>query len=134
MATGIRDKVAILGMGCSRFGERWDCGADDLMVEAFTECIADAGIEFELKLPHRAFHRKVGDFAKLSVTPAGAIVDAAEWQRGAPAWLADTADLEYVASLMQPCHTVGRFAPWIAPPVQGVGGKPGDFEYVRLAS
>lgn len=45
MASGIRDKVVILGMGCSRFGERWDCGADDLMVEAFGEAIADAGIE-----------------------------------------------------------------------------------------
>lgn len=44
MATGIRDKVAIVGMGCSRFGERWDCGADDLMLEAFNEAIADAGI------------------------------------------------------------------------------------------
>ena len=44
MASGIRDKVAILGMGCSRFGERWDCGADDLMVEAFNEALADAGI------------------------------------------------------------------------------------------
>jgi len=44
MATGIRDKVAIVGMGCSRFGERWDCGADDLMLEAFNEALADAGI------------------------------------------------------------------------------------------
>jgi acetyl-CoA C-acetyltransferase len=44
MATGIRDKVAILGMGCSRFGERWDCGSEDLMLEAFNEAIADAGI------------------------------------------------------------------------------------------
>jgi acetyl-CoA C-acetyltransferase len=45
MATGIRDKVAILGMGCSKFGERWDKEADDLMVEAFEEALADAGIE-----------------------------------------------------------------------------------------
>ena len=45
MATGIKDKVAIIGMGCSRFGERYDCGADDLMVEAFGEALADAGIE-----------------------------------------------------------------------------------------
>jgi len=45
MATGIRDKVAIIGMGCSRFGERWDMGAEELMVEAFTECLQDAGIE-----------------------------------------------------------------------------------------
>jgi acetyl-CoA C-acetyltransferase len=45
MSDGIRDKVAILGMGCSRFGERWSCGADDLMLEAFGEALADAGIE-----------------------------------------------------------------------------------------
>ena len=44
MATGIRDKVAIVGMGCSRFGERWDCGPDDLMLEAFNEALADAGL------------------------------------------------------------------------------------------
>jgi acetyl-CoA acetyltransferase len=45
MANGIRDRVAIIGMGCTVFGERWDKGADDLMVEAFEEAIADAGIE-----------------------------------------------------------------------------------------
>ena len=44
MASGIRDKVAILGMGCSRFGERWDCGPEDLMLEAFNEALADAGV------------------------------------------------------------------------------------------
>jgi len=44
MASGIRDKVAILGMGCSRFGERWDAGADELMLEAFNEALTDAGI------------------------------------------------------------------------------------------
>jgi len=45
MASGIRDKVAIIGMGCSKFGERWDVGAEGLIVEAFREAIADAGIE-----------------------------------------------------------------------------------------
>ncbi len=45
MASGIKDKVAILGMGCSRFGERWDCGGEELMVEAFSEAIEDAGID-----------------------------------------------------------------------------------------
>ncbi len=45
MASGIKDKVAILGMGCSKFGERWDKEADDLMVEAYEEALADAGIE-----------------------------------------------------------------------------------------
>ncbi len=45
MATGIKDKVAIIGMGCTRFGERWEVGAEQLMVEAFDECLEDAGIE-----------------------------------------------------------------------------------------
>lgn len=45
MATGIRDKVAIIGMGCSKFGERWDDGSEELMVEAYQECIQDAGID-----------------------------------------------------------------------------------------
>jgi acetyl-CoA C-acetyltransferase len=45
MASGIRDKVAILGMGCTRFGERWDAGADALMVEAYQEALADAGVD-----------------------------------------------------------------------------------------
>ena len=45
MADGIKDKVAIIGMGCTRFGERWDMGAEELMVEAFKECLEDAGIE-----------------------------------------------------------------------------------------
>jgi acetyl-CoA C-acetyltransferase len=47
MASGIKDKVAILGMGCSRFGERWDAGSGALMSEAFEEALADAGIERE---------------------------------------------------------------------------------------
>jgi acetyl-CoA C-acetyltransferase len=45
MTTGIRDKVAILGMGCTKFGERWDSSATQLINEAFNECISDAGID-----------------------------------------------------------------------------------------
>lgn len=45
MASGIKDKVAIVGMGCARFGERWDAGPDDLMVEAFTEALQDSGLQ-----------------------------------------------------------------------------------------
>jgi acetyl-CoA C-acetyltransferase len=45
MATGIKDKVVILGMGCSKFGEHWDKNAEHLMVDAFEEAVKDAGIE-----------------------------------------------------------------------------------------
>jgi len=104
------------------------------VMRAWNRVVADAGIDFELTLPHRAFHRKVGDFSGLAVTPVGEIIDPAQWQRSASDWLPAATDLEYIASLMRPYHAVGAFAPWIAPPSSGVGGKPGDFEYVRLAS
>ena len=45
MADGIKDRVAILGMGCTRFGERWESYSEDLAIEAFVECLADAGID-----------------------------------------------------------------------------------------
>ena len=45
MATGIKNKVAIVGVGCTHFGEHWDRSAESLAVEAFEEAIADAGIE-----------------------------------------------------------------------------------------
>lgn len=45
MAGSIADKVAIIGMGCTRFGEFWDKGVDDLLVEAAYEAMEDAGIE-----------------------------------------------------------------------------------------
>ncbi|WP_425407894.1 acetyl-CoA acetyltransferase [Hyphococcus sp.] len=47
MAEGIRDKVAIVGMGCTKFGERWDAGPEDLVTEAFEEALGDAGIDRE---------------------------------------------------------------------------------------
>lgn len=47
MAEGIKDKVAIIGMGCTQFGELWDKSAEDLIVEAFKEAIEDAGIELK---------------------------------------------------------------------------------------
>ena len=39
-SNGIRDKVAIVGMGCTAFGEHWDRSADDLLVEATEQCFA----------------------------------------------------------------------------------------------
>ena len=41
---GIRDRVAIVGMGCTPFGEHWDKSADDLLIDAATEAIASAGV------------------------------------------------------------------------------------------
>src|SRR4030067_265729 len=41
---GIRDRVAIIGMGCTRFDEHWDKSTDDLLVEAANEAFTSAGV------------------------------------------------------------------------------------------
>lgn len=41
----IKDKVAIIGMGCTKFGELWNKGLEDLVIEAAYEAYEDAGIE-----------------------------------------------------------------------------------------
>jgi acetyl-CoA C-acetyltransferase len=43
----IKDKVAIIGMGCTKFGELWDTSLDDLIVDASYEAFEDAGIKPE---------------------------------------------------------------------------------------
>ncbi|MBK9180441.1 MAG: acetyl-CoA acetyltransferase [Acidimicrobiales bacterium] len=46
-SNGIRDRVAIVGMGCTPFGEHWDKGVDDLLVDASSEALASAGVELD---------------------------------------------------------------------------------------
>ena len=41
----IKDKVAIIGMGCTKFGENWDKSPEDMMVDACYEAFEDAGVE-----------------------------------------------------------------------------------------
>jgi acetyl-CoA C-acetyltransferase len=45
MSDGIRDKVAVVGVGCCRFGENWDQSPADMIVDAAYEAYADAGLE-----------------------------------------------------------------------------------------
>jgi acetyl-CoA C-acetyltransferase len=47
MSGSIKDKVAIVGMGCTKFGALWDKGPTDLIVEAVNEACEDAGIELK---------------------------------------------------------------------------------------
>src|SRR5690606_31415957 len=47
-SNGIRDRVAIVGMGCTNFGERWDLSTDDLLVGAATMAMDSAGVAQEL--------------------------------------------------------------------------------------
>jgi len=45
MAEGIKDKAAIIGMGCVKFGENWEQSAADMIIDAVYEAYEDAGIE-----------------------------------------------------------------------------------------
>src|SRR4030042_171125 len=47
MRESIKDKVAIVGMGCTQFGERWDADIEDLIKEASQEALEDAGVEIK---------------------------------------------------------------------------------------
>jgi benzoyl-CoA 2,3-dioxygenase component B len=85
-----------------------------------------------LRLPHVGFNRKVGVFAGCHVTPDGRMVDAATWEAGRPSWLPTPADKAHVASLMRPVYDPGKIAAWLAPPRNGINGKPLDYEYVRF--
>jgi benzoyl-CoA 2,3-dioxygenase component B len=102
-------------------------------VDRWNRAIKEHDIAFELRLPHRAFHRKIGAFADVRVSPEGRLLAEAEWDAAKREWLPTPEDDAYVQSLMQPVTERGKFAGWIAPPARGVNGQPIDFEYVRLA-
>ncbi|MEY4373814.1 MAG: hypothetical protein RL219_2583 [Actinomycetota bacterium] len=44
---GIRDKVAIIGMGCTNFGEHWDKSTDDMLVESSSAALTNAGVRLD---------------------------------------------------------------------------------------
>jgi benzoyl-CoA 2,3-dioxygenase component B len=58
----------------------------------------------------------------------------ADWEQMSVEWLPSDDDDDYILSLMKPEYRPGYFAPWIAAPKAGIDGKPGDFEYVRIAA
>jgi benzoyl-CoA 2,3-dioxygenase component B len=101
-------------------------------VTRWNRILADAGLEQRLKLPHAAFNRKVGVFAGVEATPDGALIPAQEWKRRMREWLPTDVDRTYVRSLMRPVHERGKIAAWIAPPRNGINGKPFDYDYVHL--
>ena len=111
-----------------------DC---DRGVRRWNQIIKRQGINFELKLPHRAFNRAIGSFnlenlAGHRVSPDGKVINEVEWTRNHGQWLPTDEDRAFVISQMQAVTEPGKFANWIAPPSRGVNNQPIDFEYVRL--
>ena len=127
---GTREEAALVSLNerlrddyvadCQRGVSRWN------------QVIRSHGIDVELRLPHRAFHRAIGSFADVKVTPDGRVLSEAEWDARHHDWLPTAEDQVFVGSLMKPVTEVGKIANWIAPPTSGIKGKPFEFEYVRL--
>jgi len=101
-------------------------------VERWNKVIEKAGIAFRLKVPHKAFNRKIGTFAGVRLSPDGRVLPEAQWQSGVREWLPSEEDRAFVASLMGRVAEPGKFAGWIAPPAMGINRQPMDFEYVRF--
>jgi benzoyl-CoA 2,3-dioxygenase component B len=100
-------------------------------IDRWNQTIRKHGIDFELRLPHRGFHRAIGLFAEARVSPDGQVLSPAEWDARRGEWLPTESDQTFVQSLMVPVVERGKFASWIAPPARGINGQPVDFEYVR---
>jgi len=99
----------------------------------WNKVIEQAGIAFELKLPHRAFNRRIGAFSEVHVSPDGKVMSEADWKANAHKWLPTDEDRAFVISLMgKAVVEPGKFANWIAPPQRGINNQPADFEYVRF--
>jgi benzoyl-CoA 2,3-dioxygenase component B len=114
---------------CLRDGYVEDC---ERALRMWNKELEDAGIEQRLYLPHRRFHRHVGEYAKAHFDTSGEIIGESEFSKRRPSWFLDDRDVDFLATLMKPCREIGKIAGWIAPPVKGVGNKPFDFEYVKL--
>ena len=102
-------------------------------VERWNRVIDKAGIGYKLKVPHKAFHRKIGTLADVKVSPDGRIVSDAEWNANVDQWLPSADDRAFVATLMKREVEPGKFAGWIAPPAIGVNKQPVNFEYIRFS-
>ncbi|MCF8589923.1 benzoyl-CoA 2,3-epoxidase subunit BoxB [Gordonia liuliyuniae] len=102
-------------------------------VARWNQELEDAELEQRLTLPHEGFHRKVGVYADVHVSPDGDVLDAAAWEAHKDGWLPSDADRQAVAALMVPEYEYGEFASWIAPPKTGINSQPVEFDYVHLA-
>ncbi len=98
----------------------------------WNKIIEKCGVQFELKLPHEAFHRQIGVFSGKPFAPDGTLLTGAEYDARRDEWLPTRADGDFIQSLMKPVTEPGKFAGWINPPKVGIDNKPGDFEYVKL--
>src|SRR5262249_17656452 len=102
-------------------------------VDRWNRVINRTGVPVRLTLPHKGFHRGIGNFAGHFISPDGRVVSEAEWKKHEFEWLPSPEDRAYVQSLMTGrVVEPGKFANGIAPPRAGINNQPLNFEYVRF--
>jgi len=101
-------------------------------VDRWNKTIRDMGVDFELTLPHTAFHRNIGTFRDTYVTPDGQPISKEEFEAKKGDWLPTEEDRALVKSMMVRVTEPGKMANWIAPPAKGIHGKDVECEYVKL--
>jgi benzoyl-CoA 2,3-dioxygenase component B len=107
-----------------------DCQAG---VDRWNKVLEKGGTAQRLRLAHKGFHRKIGNFARSWVRPDGEVVSEEQWKKHEAAWLPTDADHAFLQSIMGRVAEPGKYANWIAPPARGIDQKPENFEYVRFA-
>ncbi len=94
--------------------------------------IARHHIKYELKLPHKRFNRKVGEYASAKFDLSGQMISEQEWHQQQDHWLPTINDHQFVTSLMKAVTEPGKIAGWLAPSTKGINGQSADMVYVRL--
>jgi benzoyl-CoA 2,3-dioxygenase component B len=100
-------------------------------VARWNRVIAEHEIQYELRLPHRRFHRHIGAYSAGQCDPNGRRLTEEQWNERRDEFLPNQKDFAYVRNLMVPVMQIGQIAHWISKPTTGIHGQPFEFEYVR---
>ena len=106
---------------CQRGLNRWN------------KVIVDHAVDFKLVLPHRGFHRDIGTYSDVRISPDGKVISEDEWSRSSGGWLPTQQDHAFMDNSMVAVIKPGKMGSWIAPPPRGIHGKPVEFEYVKFS-
>ena len=128
-SSGIRDQVAIIGMGCTRFGELWDKGVDDLMIESSTDAAAwdscnpggTTGLQFSVGAGRSGEQGdtstlpKPGDIVVASIFQSSSTTEAEPHDLSQHAYIFSTsagnsgATIVFIGTLANPLHELDTF-------------------------
>lgn len=111
---------------------------DDYIVDAskgvgrWNKSIQKLGIDFEFKMSHKGFNRRIGTFANDFISVDGEVLSEDVWNSKFDDWMCTDEDNAFIKTLMVPCKEIGKYASWIAAPRVGINGLPDNYEYVKI--